>query len=81
VFGLLLYPWWPGLAASRLPARRYLLVAIMLLAVDWALGVGGAIPDAVIVRLATGLLLGTVVTFYVMPMMLVFGIKSAPNSR
>jgi uncharacterized membrane protein len=69
LLGLLLYPWQPGIEAKKLPARRYLLGAMALLWLDWALGATGLLRNNIASRLATGLLLGLVLVFYLFPML------------
>jgi len=68
--GLLLYPWRQGLTAPTLPARRYLWGTLLALLLDWALGVTGLVHNNIQSRFATGLLLGTVSVFYVLPILL-----------
>jgi uncharacterized membrane protein len=70
VLGLLLYPLRQGLALRALPPRRYLLLAAGLLCLDWLSGVSGRAVNNVGSRLATGLLLGAVAAFYVLPLLL-----------
>lgn len=69
ILGLLVYPWWRGLAAPTLPARRYLFGALLVLLLDWALGLSGLIRNNVPSRFATGLLLGAISVFYLFPML------------
>lgn len=70
LLGLLLYPLWRCLDAAQLPARRYLLLALALLALDWALGAAGVLAHNTGARLVTGLLAGAVAAFYVLPALL-----------
>lgn len=70
LLGLLLYPLWLGLDSTHLPSRRYLLLALALLALDWGLGITGLVVHNTGTRLVTGLIVGTVAVFYVMPALL-----------
>lgn len=70
ILGGLLYPVWQGLAVQRLPARRYLFGALLLLLLDWSVGVTGLVQHYSTSRLATGLLAGAVSMFYILPLLL-----------
>jgi uncharacterized membrane protein len=70
LLGLFLYPLWYRLDAVQLPARRYLLLALALLALDWALGLVGVFVHNAASRWVTGLLAGTAAAFYVLPALL-----------
>ena len=70
LLGLLIYPWWRSLAAQALPARRYLWGALLVLLLDWALGVTGLIRNNAPSRFATGLFLGAISVFYLFPVLL-----------
>lgn len=70
LLGLLIYPLWYCLDAAHLPARRYLLLVLALLALDWTLGVAGVFVHNPASRLVTGLFAGTTAAFYVLPALL-----------
>lgn len=70
MLGLLLYPLWRCLDDAHLPARRYLLLALALLILDWALGMAGLSVHNSASRLVTGLIAGAVAAFYVLPALL-----------
>jgi uncharacterized membrane protein len=67
MFGLLIYPWCRSLDVVQLPARRYWLLALTLLVLDWALGQAGIFVHNSGSRLVTGLIAGAVTSFYVLP--------------
>jgi uncharacterized membrane protein len=73
LLGLLLYPCWRRLTAPVLPARRYLVLAIAPLLLDWTLGVLGITDSHAMTRMATGLLAGGVAAFYLLPVLLALG--------
>ena len=73
--GLLLYPWWGRLSAPVLPPRRYLVLALIPLLLDWALGAMGITSGSAVVRMATGLLAGAVAASYLLPVLLSLGVK------
>jgi uncharacterized membrane protein len=75
--GILLYPWWRRLSAPVLPARRYLMLALAPLLVDWIFGALGVTASYAVVRMATGLLAGSVAAFYLLPILLILGDKRA----
>ena len=73
LFGLLLYPCWRRLNAPVLPARRYLVLAVTPLLLDWALGALGITDGHAAIRMATGLLAGIAAAFYLLPVLLALG--------
>jgi uncharacterized membrane protein len=73
LLGLLLYPRWRSLNTLALPARRYLVVALAPLFIDWALGALGIIASPAVTRMATGLLAGSTAAFYLLPVLLALG--------
>jgi uncharacterized membrane protein len=66
----LLYPLVRSLSRTDTPARRWLLLAAIPMAVDVGLDVIGVWQNTYYSRLATGLLLGSIATFYVIPGMI-----------
>ncbi len=78
LLGLLLYPLWRGLSAPQMPARTYLLWALALLALDWALGAAGVLVHNTATRLVTGLVAGAVAAFYVLPAVLAALLPARP---
>jgi uncharacterized membrane protein len=64
---LLAYPLIRSLRSTQLPARRWLILAAMPLAVDFSLTFFGFWENTHTSRLLTGALLGSVAVFYVMP--------------
>ncbi|MBI1766316.1 MAG: DUF2085 domain-containing protein [Acidobacteria bacterium] len=67
LLGLLLYPFCYRPDNASVPAKRYLLLASTLLALDWVLGVAGVFRQNPGTRLVTGLMAGAVIAFYVFP--------------
>ena len=65
--GVLLYPLARPLRRSHAPARKWLLVAIVPAALDFALGFFGIWENTHSTRSVTGALLGGVAAFYVVP--------------
>ena len=70
VLGLLLYPLMRCLAVPHSLARRSLLLALVLLAMDWGLGAAGVSVHNTGTRLVTGLAVGVVAVIYVLPALL-----------
>ena len=66
-FSLLLYPLVRSLRNAAFPARRWLLLATLPLLIDFSLTFFGIWQNTHTSRLLTGLLLGGVSVFYVMP--------------
>jgi uncharacterized membrane protein len=66
-FTLLLYPLVRSLRTTTTPARKWLLMAAAPLAIDFSLTFLGIWENTHTSRLLTGLLLGSVAVFYVMP--------------
>ena len=66
-FTLLLYPLLRSLRTTTTPARKWLFLAALPLAVDFSLTFFGLWENTHTSRLLTGLLLGSVAVFYVMP--------------
>src|ERR1043165_7822257 len=66
-FTLLVYPLVRSLRAVTTPARKWLLLAALPLAIDFSLTFFGIWENTHTSRLLTGLLLGSVAVFYVMP--------------
>jgi uncharacterized membrane protein len=64
---LLLYPLVRSLRTTYTPARKWLLLAAVPLAIDFSLTFLGIWENTHTSRLLTGLLLGSVAVFYVMP--------------
>lgn len=73
--GVLFYPLWRGLEVWRVPQRKYLLLALVPLALDWGLGVTGVIVNNTGSRMVTGWLVGVVAAYYVLPALLAAGAK------
>ncbi|MDT4951962.1 MAG: hypothetical protein QOJ02_100 [Acidobacteriota bacterium] len=65
--GVLLYPLARSLRRSDAPARKWLLVALVPAALDFALDFFGIRENTHFTRLITGALLGGVTAFYVVP--------------
>lgn len=70
LLGLVAYPFWRGLVNTHLPPRRYWLLALGALGVNWLLGALGLLGNDVCARLVTGLMLGTTTMFYLLPLLL-----------
>lgn len=66
-FTLLVYPLVRSLRTVTTPARKWLLLAALPLAIDFSLTFFGVWENTHTSRLLTGLLLGSVAVFYVMP--------------
>jgi uncharacterized membrane protein len=66
-FTLLLYPLVHSLRNAAFPARHWLFLATLPLAIDWSLTFFGIWQNTHTSRLLTGLLLGGASVFYVMP--------------
>jgi uncharacterized membrane protein len=66
-FTLLLYPLVRSLRNAAFPERRWLLLAVAPMAIDWSLTFFGIWENTHTSRLITGLLLGSTAVFYVMP--------------
>lgn len=66
-FTLLVYPLVRSLRTVTTPARKWLLLAALPLAIDFSLTFFGVWENTHASRLLTGLLLGSVAVFYVMP--------------
>ena len=66
-FTLLVYPLLRSLRNAAFPARRWLVLAAIPLAIDWGLTFFGIWENTQTSRLLTGLLLGGTAVFYVMP--------------
>jgi uncharacterized membrane protein len=66
-FALLLYPLIRSLRRIDMPARKWLLLAVLPLAIDFSLTLFGIWENTHTSRLLTGALLGSVAVFYVMP--------------
>ncbi len=81
LLGLLLYPLWRCLSAPQIPARQYLLWALVLLALDWALGAAGLFVHHAASRLITGLIAGAVAAFYVLPALLAALVPAWPQKQ
>lgn len=64
---LVLYPLVRSLRNAEFPARHWILVATLPLAIDWGLTFFGIWENTHTSRLLTGLLLGSTAVFYVMP--------------
>src|ERR1043165_3485842 len=64
---LLAYPLVRSLRTTTTPARKWLLLAALPLAIDFSLTFFGVWENTHTSRLLTGLLLGSVAVFYVMP--------------
>lgn len=65
--GVLLYPLVRSLKRADVPARKWLLVALALTALDFALDFFGVWQNTHLSRSMTGALLGAVAAFYVVP--------------
>jgi uncharacterized membrane protein len=66
-FTLLVYPLVRSLRTIATPARKWLLLAALPLAIDFSLTFFGVWENTHTSRLLTGLLLGSVAVFYIMP--------------
>ncbi len=63
----LIYPFFGSLRRTHTPDRKWLFLAAVPMAVDFSLGFFGIWENTHFSRLATGLLLGSVAVFYVLP--------------
>ena len=69
------YPLVRSLRRTDTPPRRWLFMAAVPLAIDFALGFFGIWENTHLSRFLTGALLGSVAVFYVMPRLLDFSLK------
>ena len=65
--GVVLYPLARPLNRTSVPARKWLVVALLPTALDFTLGFTGVWANTHLTRSMTGALLGTVTAFYVVP--------------
>ncbi len=65
--GIIFYPLVRSLRRTDTPARVWLLLAVLPLAVDWSLGFFGIWANTHLSRFLTGALLGVVCALYVVP--------------
>jgi uncharacterized membrane protein len=65
--GVLLYPLLRSLEREDAPARKWLLLALVPVALDFALDFFGIWQNTHLTRFVTGALVGAVVAFYVVP--------------
>lgn len=72
---LLLYPLVRSLRSTSFPARKWLFLAALPLAIDFALKFLGLWENTHTSRLLTGILLGSVTVFYVMPGIIDLGLR------
>jgi uncharacterized membrane protein len=63
----LFYPLTRSLTRTDTPSRRWLLLAVVPLAIDFSLGYFDIWANTQLTRVATGALLGSVAVFYIMP--------------
>ncbi len=63
----LVYPLARDVRKTIAPSRVWLILAVMPLAIDWALGFFGVWSNTHVSRFATGALVGAMSVFYVMP--------------
>jgi uncharacterized membrane protein len=70
LLGLLLVPVLRGVHAKNPPARRWLLVAALPMVVDVSLNLAGIHESTSFTRGCTGLLLGGIAPFYIMPLLI-----------
>lgn len=67
VAGLVVYPLVRALDQISVPARAWLIAAVLPTTIDWALGYAGLWENTHLSRSITGALLGAAAVFYVMP--------------
>ncbi|MER3429355.1 MAG: hypothetical protein C4334_14940 [Pyrinomonas sp.] len=65
--GALIYPLLRSLRDRTSPARRWLILSAVPLALDWGLGFSHVLENSSFSRCATGLLFGFALAFYVVP--------------
>jgi uncharacterized membrane protein len=78
---LLAYPLLRSLRSTGLPARRWLILAAIPLAVDFSLTFFGFWENTHTSRLLTGALLGSVAVFYVMPGLMELSLRPMHAAR
>ncbi len=78
---LLLYPLLRSLRNAAFPARKWLLLAAIPLAVDFSLTFLGIWENTHTSRFLTGLLLGSVAVFYVMPGIIELSLRGGTKER
>lgn len=79
LFTLLVYPLVRSLRRTTTPARKWLFLAALPLAVDFSLTFFGIWENTHTSRLLTGLLLGSVSVFYVMPAIMDLSLRALQN--
>jgi len=81
LFALLIYPLVRSLRRISTPDRKWLLLATLPLAIDFSLTFFGIWENTHTSRLLTGLLLGSVAVFYVMPGIMDLSLRPLQNQR
>ena len=76
---LLVYPFVRSLRRTTTPPRKWLIVAALPLAIDFSLTFVGSWENTHASRLLTGLLLGGVAVFYVMPAVMDLSLRALQN--
>jgi uncharacterized membrane protein len=79
LFTILVYPLIRSLRATATPARKWLLLAALPLMIDFSLTFFGIWENTHTSRLMTGLLLGSVSVFYVMPGLMDLSLRALQN--
>ena len=79
LFTLLIYPLVRSLRRTATPARKWLFLAALPLLIDFSLTFFGIWENTHTSRLLTGLLLGSVSVFYVMPAIMELSLRALQN--
>jgi uncharacterized membrane protein len=79
LFTLLVYPLVRSLRRTTTPPRNWLILAALPLAIDFSLTFFGSWENTHASRLLTGLLLGSVAVFYVMPAIMDLSLRALQN--
>ena len=79
LFTLLIYPLVRSLRRTSTPDRKWLFLAALPLAIDFSLTFFGIWENTHTTRLLTGLLLGSVAVFYVMPGIMDLSLRALQN--
>jgi len=78
--GLIVYPFIRSLDCASMPHRRYLLLALLPISIDFAGGLLGVFENTTLSRAVTGLLLGATSSFYLLPGLLYAAMEKLAGS-
>jgi uncharacterized membrane protein len=79
IVALLLYPLFKSLRVAHTPHRRWLIAAAIPLIIDFLLKFVGVWENTHATRFITGVILGSVVVFYVMPAVVELSMRSSKS--